>query len=242
MVPKHLSGPGLLSRYSDSLRDGRSGDRIPVGATFSAPVPTGPGFHPASCTVGTGSIPGVKRPVRGVGHRSAWSVDVKERVELYVYPPLWTFVACSRANVTLPEHLKFWTPSNTCPSFMRICSTLVIDWVWNVMAHAQKPDFVFRRNGRVHLNRWGCQFSRLLAAEVCAWAVVMLGTLSSEVVWRGLATHYICQFPLHFPSHASPCAITFQLDSTDLISDREVERGVIKWFVTQGTDSCQPVV
>jgi len=35
------------------------------------------------------------------------------------------------------------------------------------MAHAQKPDFVFRRNGRVHLNRWGRQFSRLLAAEVC---------------------------------------------------------------------------
>ena len=25
----------------------------------------------------------------------------------------------------------------------------------NVMAHAQKPDFVFRRNGRVHLNRRG---------------------------------------------------------------------------------------
>ena len=24
---------------------------------------------------------------------------------------------------------------------------------WNVMAHAQKPDFVFRRNGRVRLNR-----------------------------------------------------------------------------------------
>ena len=27
--------------------------------------------------------------------------------------------------------------------------------VWNVMAHAQKLDFVFRRNGRVHLNRRG---------------------------------------------------------------------------------------
>ena len=26
-----------------------------------------------------------------------------------------------------------------------------VDSVWNVMAHAQKPDFVFRRNGRVHL-------------------------------------------------------------------------------------------
>jgi hypothetical protein len=29
-----------------------------------------------------------------------------------------------------------------------------------------------------------------------------------------LATHSIRQFPLHFPIRASPCAITFQLDST----------------------------
>jgi len=36
----------------------------------------------------------------------------------------------------------------------------------------------------------------------------------SEVVWRVLATHSIRQFPLHFPSRASPCAITFQLKST----------------------------
>jgi len=81
------------------------------------------------------------------------------------------------------------------------------------MAHAQKPDFVFRRNGRVHLNRRGRQFSRLLAAEVLASAVVMLDTPCSEVVWRVLATHCIRQFPLHFPSRASPCAITFELDS-----------------------------
>ena len=39
------------------------------------------------------------------------------------------------------------------------------------MAQAQKPDFVFPWNGRVHLNRWwGRQFSRLLAAEVWASA------------------------------------------------------------------------
>jgi len=31
----------------------------------------------------------------------------------------------------------------------------VVEAGWNVMAHAQKPDFVFRRNGRVHLNRRG---------------------------------------------------------------------------------------
>ena len=82
------------------------------------------------------------------------------------------------------------------------------------MAHAQKPDFVFRRSGRVHLNRRGRQFSRLLAAEVCASAVVMLDTPCSEVVWRMLATHSIRQFPLHFPSRASPCAIRFHLEST----------------------------
>jgi len=78
------------------------------------------------------------------------------------------------------------------------------------MAHAQKPYFVFRRNGRFHLNRQERQFSRLLAAEVCALAVVMLDTPNSEVVWRGLATHFIRHFLLYFPSRASPCAITFQ--------------------------------
>jgi len=82
------------------------------------------------------------------------------------------------------------------------------------MAHAQKPDFVFPRNGLVRLNRRGRQFCRLLAAEVCASAVVMLDTPCSKEVWRVLATHSIRQFPLRFSSRASPCAITFQLDST----------------------------
>jgi len=50
---------------------------------------------------------------------------------------------------------------------------------------------------------------------VCASAVVMLDKTWFEVVWRVLATHSIRQFPLHFPSRASPCAITFQLDSTN---------------------------
>src|SRR5215469_15597602 len=85
--------PGQLSRYSDSLRAGRSGDRIPVGARFSAPVQTGPGSHPASYKMGTGSLfRGVKRPGRGVEHPSPISTEVKERVELYLYTssgPSW---------------------------------------------------------------------------------------------------------------------------------------------------------
>jgi hypothetical protein len=42
----------------------------------------------------------------------------------------------------------------------------------------------------------------------------MLDTPCSEVAWRVQATHSIRQFPLHSPSRASPCAITFQLDSS----------------------------
>ena len=40
-----LDGPGIESRW---------------GARFSAPVQIGPGSHPTSCTLGTGSFPGVK--------------------------------------------------------------------------------------------------------------------------------------------------------------------------------------
>jgi hypothetical protein len=91
-----------------------------------------------------------------------------------------------------------------------------VDCVWNVMAHAQKSDFVFRRNGRVHLNRRGRQFSRLRAAEVCASAVVMvvmLDTPCSEVVWRVLG------YPLHspvFPSLPLPCVTVCHHISTGL--------------------------
>jgi len=100
----------------------------------------------------------------------------------------------------------------TWPTWSIVCWN--VDSVWNVMAHGQKPDFVFRRNGRVHLNRRGRQFSRLLAAEVCASAVVVLDSPCSVVVWRVLATHSIRQFPLHFSSRASPCAIRFQTHCT----------------------------
>ena len=81
------------------------------------------------------------------------------------------------------------------------------------MACAQKSRFrLSAKRTSPFKSAGGRQFSRLLAAVVCASAVVMLDTPCFEVVWRVLATHYIHQFPLHFPSRASPCAITFQLD------------------------------
>ena len=70
-----------------------------------------------------------------------------------------------------------------------------------MVAHAQKPDLVFQRNGRVHFYRRGCQFSRLLAAEVCASAVVML---DRPCPIQGKTAGY----PLHLPFSPSllhPC-------------------------------------
>jgi len=55
MVDRNIS-VGTATAYGF----GRSGDRIPVGARFSAPVQTGLGADPASCTMGTGPFPGVK--------------------------------------------------------------------------------------------------------------------------------------------------------------------------------------
>jgi hypothetical protein len=58
-------GPRLLSLYSDSLWDGRFGDKIPGGGgvIFSAPNQTGLATYPAYNKMGTGPrYWGVKRP------------------------------------------------------------------------------------------------------------------------------------------------------------------------------------
>jgi len=49
------------------------------------PVQTGPGAHQASSTMGVGSFSGVKRIGCGVNDPPPSSVEVKERVELYLY-------------------------------------------------------------------------------------------------------------------------------------------------------------
>jgi hypothetical protein len=63
-----LEGPGMESRWE--------------GARFSAPVHSGPGAHPDSYIMGTGSFPGVKRPGRGLDYPPLSSAEVKEKVEL----------------------------------------------------------------------------------------------------------------------------------------------------------------
>jgi hypothetical protein len=74
---KIIDGP-----QCNSLRAGRSGDRIPVAARFPVSLQTGPGDHPASYTLGTETFSGVKPPGYGTDHPLLPSAEVKERVEL----------------------------------------------------------------------------------------------------------------------------------------------------------------
>ena len=62
-------------------------DRFPVAARFSVPSRLALGAHPASHKTATGSFPGVKRTKRGVDHPTPSSIEVKERVQLYLYSP-----------------------------------------------------------------------------------------------------------------------------------------------------------
>jgi hypothetical protein len=84
----HSSTLHYMDRYSDWLRAGRSGDRIPVVARFPAPVQTGPGAQPASCKMVTGFFSGLKsaRSVTLTPHPLLVPTS-KNRVELYLCSP-----------------------------------------------------------------------------------------------------------------------------------------------------------
>ena len=103
------------SRYIDWLRAGRSGDQIPEGTRFSTPFQTGPGAHPASCTMGTGSFPGVKsgwgvtltphpllvqwsRKSRAMPLSTLWAVRPVQRLSACTRGALYLYIAICQHN------------------------------------------------------------------------------------------------------------------------------------------------
>jgi hypothetical protein len=102
---KTFVGRDSVVGIATTLRTGRSGNGIPVEARFSAPVHTGPGAHSASCTWGTGFLPGAKRLGRGTDHQPPSTAEVTERVELHLYSPSGPSKAYSRVNFD-NVHLK----------------------------------------------------------------------------------------------------------------------------------------
>ena len=86
-----LDGPGIESR---------------CGVRFSAPVQTGPGAHPASCTMGTGSFPGAKS---GRGETLtphplivpwSWKGTAIPLLPLWAVRPVQSLSACTRVTFT----------------------------------------------------------------------------------------------------------------------------------------------
>ena len=71
-----------------------------------------------------------------------------EKEVRWVLLPVWVFL----------EAKKFVAPTGI-KTLDRSARSTVVELVRNLMAHSQKPHFVFRLNGRVHLNRRGSQFS-----------------------------------------------------------------------------------
>jgi hypothetical protein len=82
--PKWYFHNGCPSKflYSFSLRG--PGSSVGIATDYGLDGPgiesrwgTGPGAHPACCTMGTGSLPEVKRPGRGADHPPPSSAEVE---------------------------------------------------------------------------------------------------------------------------------------------------------------------
>jgi len=114
---------------------------------------------------------------------------------------------------------RFSRPSsNSIHFFTRVhrLNSIAVKHVRNVMAHAQKPDFVFQRNRWVHIN-WG-------EASVQSTIGVMRisGSNGSNagyiMFWDRVQDYWLptphASFPFTSPTARHRCAIRFQLGST----------------------------
>ena len=85
----------------------------------------------------------------------------------------------------------------------------LVDCTWNVMAHAQKPDLIFRRNGWVHLNWRGAS----VQSTTGSWGVRIAGSNAGYTMFWGT------DYPLHLPVSPSlplPCTTVCHHISTGL--------------------------
>jgi len=91
-----------------------------------------------------------------------------ERQEIFIEYPIPVMKQhCTVAPLLTEEH--------------REVASLGVKVSWNVMAHVQKPDFVFRRNGRVHLNRRGAS----VQSTTGSWGVRINGSNAGYTIFWG---------------------------------------------------------
>jgi len=106
----------------------------------------------------------------------------------------------------------------TCNGNIRYCKlnrkkNLRVDCVWNVMAHAQKPDLVFLQNRRVHLSRRGASVQSTAGSR----GVRISGSITGYTMFRGSvkSTGYTHHSPVS-PSLPLPCVTVCHHISTGI--------------------------
>ena len=104
---------------------GLDSPRIPVEARFSAPVQTGPGAHPASCTMDTGSFPLVKngQGVTLTPHPLlvlwSWKGRAIPLLPLWAVQPVQSLSACTRVHFTFMFTFHVIPTSGNVPYLQR---------------------------------------------------------------------------------------------------------------------------
>ena len=98
-----VSGPGQLNRYSDSLRAGRSGDRILVGYRCFASVQTGPEATQPPVIGCRLCFSGMELKGRGFDHPSHLTSRLKKEYSCKYLLPMCAFMGCYRATCTFTD-------------------------------------------------------------------------------------------------------------------------------------------
>ena len=130
--------------------------------------------------------------------------SLRERERSYAHLLKISFLSCDSLSLVRPFRMNLL-------SFVQ--RRLMVETSWNVMAHAQKRDFVFRRNGRIHLNRRGASVQSTTGSR----GVRISGSNAGYTMFRGSVKS--TGYPLHSPVSPSfllPCVTVCHHISTGL--------------------------
>jgi hypothetical protein len=116
-----------------SLRAGRSGDGIPLGAIFSAPVQIGPWAFPTSCTVGTGFLWRRKNRRDGASTILPHLAPRLKKVWRCNYSSHWIFYVYVFQVVFLPQGFP-----HTCHMSCPFQSSLTWSPEWYLVRNAER--------------------------------------------------------------------------------------------------------